>query len=160
MAFRRGEGGDRGGIAGPNKFARRRHMSIPVFRTSDRATSILGKQITDNASLDLEISSGLWPPAVAISFATPQSSFAVLIQADSFKDLAALMMKANANEAVKAFGAAMHAGLDQRKRWMCLRLRDFVHFGRFVSRASLPGAIRRPDLSRRDPSISTSIPAV
>jgi hypothetical protein len=28
-------------------------------------------------------------------------------------DLAALMMKANANEAVKAFGAAMQTGLDQ-----------------------------------------------
>jgi hypothetical protein len=52
---------------------------------------------------------------VRIGFTTKQSRFSVLIQPDSFKEVADLMMKADANEAIKAFGAAMLNGVNSPK---------------------------------------------
>jgi hypothetical protein len=89
-------------------------MAIPVFRTSDKTgPSMYGKEITENAHIGLR-KFARNDQVVNIAFSTEQSSFSVLIYPDSFKDLAALMMKANANETIKAFGAAKQAGLDQQ----------------------------------------------
>jgi hypothetical protein len=84
-------------------------MSIKVYRTSDRtAASDYGREITDNATVALQFDT-----MVGIFFSTEQSSFSVLIKPESFKALAELMMEASANEAIKAFGVAIQAGIEK-----------------------------------------------
>jgi hypothetical protein len=87
-------------------------MGISVYRTSDHTgTSAYGREITDSANLRLE-----FEKMVCIGFGTKQSQYRVLIQADSFKAMAELMMKADSNEAIKAFGAAMLKGVQSLKK--------------------------------------------
>ncbi len=87
-------------------------MGISVYRTSDKTeVSAYGREITDSANLRLE-----FEKMVCIGFGTKQSNYRVLIKADNFKAVAELMMKADPNEAVKAFGAAMIGGVEGLKK--------------------------------------------
>jgi hypothetical protein len=48
---------------------------------------------------------------VCIGFQTVQSSYSILITLDSFMKAGKIMMKASPNDAIKAFGAALQAGI-------------------------------------------------
>jgi hypothetical protein len=86
-------------------------VAIWVVRTTDRTgESPYGKTITDNATLKLSHDN-----MVRIGFGTKRSGFAVHIQPASFAEVAALMMKADQNEAIKAFGSAMLGGIEGPK---------------------------------------------
>ena len=86
-------------------------MAIVVFRTSDMTTpgrvSDYGNQITDSPDVGIESRT-----MVRIAFQTKQSRYSVFIEPDSFAELATLMMKASPNDAIKAFGGALQAGIE------------------------------------------------
>jgi hypothetical protein len=86
-------------------------VAIWVVRNTDRAgESPYGKTITENANLKLSHDN-----MVRIGFGTKRSGFSVHIKPDSFAEVAALMMKASPNEAIKAFGSAMAGGIEGSK---------------------------------------------
>jgi hypothetical protein len=86
-------------------------MAIWVVRNTDQTgESPYGRTITESASLKLEYGN-----MVRIGFATKRSQFSVLIKPDSFAEVVAMMMKADPNEAIKAFGSAMLGGIENPK---------------------------------------------
>ena len=86
-------------------------MAIRVFRPSGATKgNMLGDEITKSANVMLTFQND-----VQIPFSTKKSDFLVVIEPDSFKTMAEYMMTANANEAIKAFGAAMAAGIEKPK---------------------------------------------
>jgi hypothetical protein len=96
-------------VRGGSRGRHRQSMGISVYRTSDHTgVSAYGREITENANLRLE-----FDKIVCIGFGTKQSQYRVLIQPDSFKAVAEFMMKADPNEAIKAFGAALQIGIAQ-----------------------------------------------
>jgi hypothetical protein len=86
-------------------------MAIKVFRPSSATLGrALGDEVAKNANVMLTFQND-----VQIPFSTKKSDFVVIIEPDSFKAMAEYMMSANANEAIKAFGAAMAVGIERPK---------------------------------------------
>jgi len=77
-------------------------MSIRVVRSDARTGE---KEITNDA----ELSAQYW---LEVQFTdTDRSHVRVIMLAGSFKKLAQAMMRVDSEEAIKAFGAAMQAGI-------------------------------------------------
>jgi hypothetical protein len=78
-------------------------MAVHVYRNSDgTGASDYGKRLDDCCV-------GVQFGMVHFGFNTVQSRFSVLVEPESFAEVAMAMMKADAPEAIKAFGAAMQA---------------------------------------------------
>jgi hypothetical protein len=90
-------------------------VTIDVFRTG--AKSYGRNRLVDQARISVE--DGL----VGLTFTSnPEgandSRFQASVAPDSFRDMAEAMMRANPTEAIKAFGAALEAGIPEpRKVW-------------------------------------------
>lgn len=90
-------------------------MTINVHREGARLTG-RSRQI-DKARIRVEFG------AVGLIFTsnpngTNDSLFELYVQTDSFRDMAEAMMQANPTEAIKAFGAALEAGIPElREVW-------------------------------------------
>jgi hypothetical protein len=89
-------------------------MAIEVFRTSTQRFPHGGYGQSFGRATVHTVRYGKDDPVLlAISFKTTQSAFTILIEQNSFAEVAQSMMKADASEAMKAFGAALQIGLPQ-----------------------------------------------
>jgi hypothetical protein len=90
-------------------------MTINVHREGARLSG--PRKMIDKARIRVEFG------AVGLIFTSNPSGindslFELYVHPDSFKDMAEAMMRANASEAIKAFGAALEAGIPEpREVW-------------------------------------------